>query len=227
MCAKGWVHRLLRDPGSTATGCVSAWLGIYPFFILCVPRRYEECVSAIRTVNYISGSSQGGGMSSPDGVNPIRNRSFCSAEEMTCLPLTNKKEILVTLQGVHLMGWRSCYERYQSHRYVARSSYWTAYLRRTRAELLHRFWVRVEFLLSLACAHIPLQAWFDVKVRAVLLLIQSALQTSAVSWKASPKWVQGSRPATKPSACLSPLQLGWTLLVLRWLPHINSLILQR
>ena len=141
MCAKGWVHRLLRDPGSTATGCVSAWLGIYPFFILCVPRRYEECVSAIRTVNYISGSSQGGGMSSPDGVNPIRNRSFCSAEEMTCLPLTNKKEILVTLQGVHLMGWRSCYERYQSHRYVARSSYWTAYLRRTRAELLHRFWV--------------------------------------------------------------------------------------
>ena len=33
-------------------------------------------------------------MSSPDGVNPIRNRSFCRAEEMTCLPLTNKKRFL-------------------------------------------------------------------------------------------------------------------------------------
>ena len=47
-------------------------------------------------------------MSSPDGVNPIRNRSFCSAEEMTCLPLTNKKRFLslykASTQGVDVLA---------------------------------------------------------------------------------------------------------------------------
>ena len=57
--------------------------------------------------------------------------------------------------------------------------------------------------------------------------IATVLQTSAVPCNPSPKRVQGSRPATKPSACLSTLQLGWALLVLRWLPHRNPLFLQK
>ena len=42
-----------------------------------------------------------------------------------------------------------------------------------------------------------------------------------------PKRVEDSLPTAKPKACLSPLQLGWTLPVRHWLTHCNSLILER
>ena len=95
--------------------CIGVIKYLYCLYVVCADR------------SYISGSSQGGGMSAPDGINPIRNRSFCSAEEMICLLLTNKREIPDTLQGVYLRGWRSCHKRYGSYRYVAKSSHWTAY----------------------------------------------------------------------------------------------------
>ena len=72
--------------------CIGVIKYLYCLYVVCADR------------SYISGSSQGGGMSAPDGINPIKNRSFCSAEEMICLLLTNKREILDTLQGVYLRG---------------------------------------------------------------------------------------------------------------------------
>ena len=72
--------------------CIGVIKYLYGLYVVCADR------------SYISGSSQGGGMSAPDGINPIRNRSFCSAEEMICLPLTNKRETLATLQGVYSRG---------------------------------------------------------------------------------------------------------------------------